>query len=205
MPKSRVSLVNIIVLVLLALTLSQSVVTAQSLGGIDLKTVKVDDLTDEEILSFMREAEERGLTQAQLEALARQQRVSESEIVKLRRRILKLRSRAAGAKDDSELNTADGQRRVKDSEQDEVFGSLSLEDKPVLSEEQMKIFGFDVFQRNSLTFTPNLNLPTPSDYQLGPDDEINVDLWGATQGFLQFTVSAEGTIRPENLSPIYVN
>ncbi|WP_176700008.1 SLBB domain-containing protein [Roseivirga seohaensis] len=43
------------------------------------------------------------------------------------------------------------------------------------------------------------------DYQLGPQDVLVVDLWGATQAYFQFEVSPEGTIRPENLSPVYVN
>ncbi|MBL4742597.1 MAG: sugar transporter, partial [Idiomarina sp.] len=50
-----------------------------------------------------------------------------------------------------------------------------------------------------------LNLPTPIDYELGPQDVLIVDLWGATQQYLEFEISAEGTIRPDNLSPIYVN
>ena len=176
---------------------------AQSLGGVDLKSVRVDDLTDEQILGYIRQAEERGLTQPQLEALARQQGVSESEIVKLRRRVEQLRG--AMAQETTSNQTGQGQRTSPINNPDEIFGALSSEDKPTLTKEQKSIFGFDVFQRNSLTFAPNLNLPTPRDYQLGPDDEIVIDLWGATQQFLTFTVSPEGTIRPENLSPIYVN
>ena len=56
-----------------------------------------------------------------------------------------------------------------------------------------------------MTFAPNLNLPTPKDYQLGSGDVLIVDLWGGTQQFLSFEVTPEGTIRPNNLGPIYVN
>ncbi len=56
-----------------------------------------------------------------------------------------------------------------------------------------------------MNFAPNLNVATPEDYQLGPGDELVVDLWGATQQLLRLQVSTEGTVRPENLSPVYVN
>lgn len=178
-------------------------VQAQSLGGLDLKSIRVDDLTDEQILGYIRQAEERGLTQAQLEILARQQGVSEVEITKLRRRVQQLQ---AGVTENVGFDSGNqSQRNAPVLSEDEVFGVLSSEDKPDLTDQQKRIFGFDVFQRNSLTFAPNLNLPTPRDYVLGPGDQILVDLWGATQQFLDFTVSTEGTIRPENLSPIYLN
>lgn len=176
--------------------------SAQSLSGIDLKSANVDELSDEQILSYIKQAEDRGLTQSQLEELARQQGVSESQITKLRRRVEQLRGRGAN----QETNTGASRSRTSPIlNQNEVFGSLLADEKPQLSSEEKKIFGFDVFKKSGLTFAPNLNLPTPRDYQLGPEDEIILDLWGDFQQFLTFTISTEGTIRPQNLSPIYVN
>ncbi|OEK03865.1 hypothetical protein BFP97_13675 [Roseivirga sp. 4D4] len=179
-------------------------VQAQALNGLNLKSVSVDDLTDEQILGYIRQAEERGLTQSQLEALARQQGVSESELTKLRRRFESLRGRTAFNNPASRTNGNSGRTTQLVSQQD-VFGSLVGEEPLELTEEQKRIFGFDLFQKKSLTFAPNLNLPTPKGYVLGPQDVIVVDLWGATQQYSEFEVSPEGTIRPENLSPIYVN
>ena len=177
---------------------------AQSLGGLDLKSVKVDELSDEQILSYMKQAEERGLTQSELELLARQRGVSESEISKLRRRVEALRS-GVNTTNNTSVDKRSARTQSEVLYDDNIFGALSGQEAPELTEEQKKIFGFDLFQKSSLSFAPNLNLPTPVDYQLGPGDEILVDLWGATQQFLKLTVSPEGVIRPENLSPIYVN
>ncbi len=186
------------------LSMESSSAQAQSLSGLDLKSVRVDDLTDEQILGYIRQAEERGLTQSQLELLARQQGVSESEITKLRRRVQRLRGSSTAGLDESNNNRNSGRSSQIVTEED-VFGSLVGQDLPKLTEDQKRIFGFDLFQKESLTFAPNLNLPTPVDYVLGPQDVLIVDLWGATQQYLEFEVSPEGTIRPENLSPIYVN
>ena len=200
---SLFSFVRILGLIIF-ISCSSNALEAQSLGDLDLKSVKVDELSDEQILNYMKQAEERGLTQAELELLARQRGVSESEISKLRRRVESLRSN----RENSNINSTDKRNSRTEPvilNDDYVFGALSDDEAIELTEEQKKIFGFDLFQKRNLTFAPNLNLPTPMDYQLGPQDVIVVDLWGATQGYFQFEVSSEGIIRPENLSPIYVN
>lgn len=196
---------GLILTISLTFVFTTTLVQAQSFGGIDLKSVRVDDLTDEQILNYMTQADERGLTQSQLEAGARQQGVSETEISKLRRRISALRSGAnvsgVGAKSNRQSNRT---VEMDLTSKDDVFGSLSGQ-APESSKQQKRIFGFELFQKQNLTFAPNIYLPTPIDYQLGPQDVLIVDLWGATQQYLEFEVSPEGTIRPENLSPIYVN
>lgn len=179
-------------------------VQGQSLGGLDLKSVKVDDLSDEQILGYISQAEERGLTQSNLEAIARQQGVSEGEITKLRRRVEALKGGLNNA-DDNRMDKKSKGRSARPITQDDSFGSLSGQESIELSEDQKRIFGFDIFQKESLTFAPNLSLPTPVGYELGPQDVLIVDLWGATQQYMEFEVSPEGTIRPEKLSPIYVN
>ena len=183
---------------------SSNALEAQSLGGMDLKSVKVDELSDEQILSYIKQAEERGLTQSELELVARQRGVSESEILKLRRRVEALRR---GMKN-TNISSTDRRGSLRESivlDDKDDFGVLLTNDDFTLTEEQKKIFGFDLFKKRGLSFAPNLNLPTPMDYRLGAEDVIVVDLWGATQGYFQFEVSPEGTIRPENLSPVYVN
>jgi len=177
---------------------------AQSVGGVDLKTVKVDDMSDEQIRNYIKQAEDRGLSQTQLEAIARQRGVSESEITKLRRRVEAL-GRAESSKDGADPEISSTARTTPIGSDIDVFGMLAGEEREPLTELESKIFGYDLFQDGNLTFAPNLDIPTPMDYKLGPKDVLNIDFWGATQGFFTFEVSNEGVIRPENLSPIYVN
>lgn len=195
---------SIIALVLAMMTI-QPLSHAQSLVGIDLKSVRVDDLSDQDILGYIQQAEARGLTQAQLEVLARQQGVSEIEISKLRRRVEALRGGLNSNGDAQSTDTKQSGRTSQIVTSDNVFGALAGQQKPSLTEKQKRIFGFDLFQKQSLTFAPNLNLPTPINYELGPMDVLIVDLWGATQQFLELEIGPEGTIRPENTGPIYVN
>lgn len=48
-------------------------------------------------------------------------------------------------------------------------------------EEGIKVFGRNIFNQKLLTFEPNMNIATPSDYRLGPGDAVFVDIWGASQ------------------------
>ncbi len=198
--KLRIILLSMIVLIFIDVYPT----SAQGLGGIDLKSVRVDDLSDQQILGYIQQAEERGLSQSDLEVLARQRGVSENEISKLRRRVESLKGELINSQSKGTPEKTN-RRSTESLVKEDVFGSISGSERAVLSEKQQKIFGFDLFQSQDLTFAPNLNIPTPQDYQLGPQDVVIVDLWGATQQYLEYEVSPEGIIRPDNLSPIYVN
>lgn len=79
-----------------------------------------------------------------------------------------------------------------------------LTEKPEMPK-KVKIFGSNLFNNETLTFEPNLRIATPKSYQLGPDDELNVDIFGDVLDNYKLKVSPEGTVKVLNLSPIYVN
>ena len=196
---------HLICFLLLIINLNES--HGQTFMGQDLKTINVDEMSDEEILRYMKQAESSGYTEQQMEAIARQQGVSESQIAKLRRRVeqLRLQMSQRGKEPETGQNLISGRQGSLQTGSD-IFGKDPYEvPEEDLTEEQKKIFGYDLFQREKLNFAPNLNIPTPEDYTLGAGDIIVVDLWGATQIYNRLEVSPEGTIRPDNLSPIYVN
>lgn len=67
------------------------------------------------------------------------------------------------------------------------------------------IYGHDIFGAQSLTFEPSENLATPKDYQLGPGDEVIIDIWGASEDHIRETISPEGNIMVSQVGPIYLN
>jgi protein involved in polysaccharide export with SLBB domain len=68
-----------------------------------------------------------------------------------------------------------------------------------------KIFGHDIFNNKNLTFEPEMNIATPSDYRLGPGDAVYVDVWGASQKNFTATVSPDGNIDIEGFGPVAVS
>ncbi len=56
------------------------------------------------------------------------------------------------------------------------------------------IFGQNLFMNKTLNFEPNLNVPVPEDYVLGPGDEVIIDVWGNSEFFERQVISPEGDV-----------
>src|SRR5699024_7879928 len=82
-----------------------------------------------------------------------------------------------------------------------------IADSVRLANEQLKdkIFGYNLFNNSDISFEPVLNIPTPTDYQLGPGDEIIIDIWGAAQMNYQLNITPGGMVNIPNIGPINVN
>jgi polysaccharide export outer membrane protein len=169
-------------------------------------TPKVDELTDEQVQAFFQKAQASGLSENQIEKAAMAQGFTASDIAKMRERLNKLSTVNTVVK---ETNT--GKRitnryktsvKVKDSTDSSTTESPSDEAN---SPAQPKVFGASLFREQSISFEPDLRIATPKNYQLGPDDELNVDIFGNALDSYKMKVSPEGTVRILNLSPIYVN
>jgi protein involved in polysaccharide export with SLBB domain len=65
-----------------------------------------------------------------------------------------------------------------------------------------KIFGHDVFNNKDLTFESSMNLATPQNYRLGPGDEVNIDIWGASQESITETISPDGYVTVQDIGII---
>src|SRR6202011_3319819 len=65
-------------------------------------------------------------------------------------------------------------------------------------------FGYDLFDRSPSTFAPVTNVPVPSDYVIGPGDQLDVQLYGTQNRSLRLTVGRDGRISFPELGPINV-
>lgn len=81
---------------------------------------------------------------------------------------------------------------------DEANSSIqeAVEINPEISSTENKNFGYDYFKRSINFFD---NIPTPSNYKLGPGDEIIISLWGETNLSDIFTINKQGLIYYENI------
>jgi protein involved in polysaccharide export with SLBB domain len=67
-----------------------------------------------------------------------------------------------------------------------------------------KVFGSELFNNPRLSFEPNLRMATPLNYQIGPDDELIIDIFGFSEQSYAIKVSPEGHVRIPNLGPVQV-
>lgn len=70
--------------------------------------------------------------------------------------------------------------------------------------EGLKPFGYDLFQHPLSTFAPVTNVPVPSDYVVGPGDQLVVQLYGNQNRTLRLTVGRDGHLNFPELGPISV-
>ncbi|BDD05971.1 SLBB domain-containing protein [Aureibacter tunicatorum] len=168
------------------------------------KNMKVDQLSDDQLRAMLKKFEESGMSEQELEAMARLQGVPESEITKMRMRINQIRmsggsSSAVGVGSETEAGDSVGVDSLSfnylDQREEIPFGDLP----------NKRIFGVKLFNNPNLTFEPNYNIPTPKNYQLGVGDEIIIDIWGATQQSFYTTIQKNGTVNLEGVGPIYVS
>jgi protein involved in polysaccharide export with SLBB domain len=68
-----------------------------------------------------------------------------------------------------------------------------------------RIYGQDLFARGNLTFAPNMNMPTPRNYVLGPGDEILIDIWGNSELNLRYKIVPDGHITVPGLGRLQLS
>ncbi len=94
----------------------------------------------------------------------------------------------------SELKQSDSINKTDDTETILESVDIETEASPLLPPNEY--FGYDYFKRNISFFD---NIPTPSDFKLGPGDEIILSLWGETNLRQNFIINKEGLIYYENV------
>jgi protein involved in polysaccharide export with SLBB domain len=115
----------------------------------------------------------------------------------------------------SELNLIKNELKSSQSKNSSSIGELETSindndsikeisiDSPNLNrslEKNTRFFGYNFFQNETQFFD---NIPTPSNYRLGPGDEITLYLWGETNLQKKFQINKEGLIFYENIG--YLN
>jgi protein involved in polysaccharide export with SLBB domain len=162
--------------------------------------VKVDELSDAQILQMIKKAESVGYNDAQLEQMAAAQGMKSDEIQKLRLRVAKVRKLGV-AQQSEEKSTGTGR------ELSETTGGGKVDNEKKISDSEIspKIFGADLFRNGNITFEPNLRIATPKSYVIGPDDKLLIDLTGDNEASYNLQVSADGVINLQYVGRIAVS
>lgn len=176
-----------------------------SLSSSDLRNVDIDKLTDADIRAYFAKAAESGLSEDQLFTLAKTRGLSDLQATKLKDRIATLNLSADKASGTS-AKIAEDEAEAFDEEDairkfDEKLGMVTMEVQPF----NKRIFGSELFATSSTTFEPNIRIATPSNYILGPDDEIIINVYGYSEKTYRQKINAEGNIYIENVGPIMVS
>ncbi|MBA3674902.1 MAG: polysaccharide biosynthesis/export family protein, partial [Chitinophagaceae bacterium] len=161
--------------------------------GNDLREARVDRLSDADVLKYMEQLKSNGLSLDQAEQIALSKGFPASELAKLRQRIAELSSNKPNTQ--SKTDTKDNQTKG------EVRNEVPTEKIFV----NTKIFGSELFTNYVSMFQPDIKIATPVNYQLGPDDELQISVYGLQEASWNLTISPEGTIYIPNVGEIVVS
>jgi protein involved in polysaccharide export with SLBB domain len=72
-------------------------------------------------------------------------------------------------------------------------------------EDEVKRFGSDFFKNKNIVESPQLFVATPSDYRLGPGDELIINLFGASEITYSVQITRNGNVKFDKLAPVYLS
>ncbi|RYY07464.1 MAG: capsule biosynthesis protein [Sphingobacteriaceae bacterium] len=153
----------------------------------NLSSINVDDLTDQQIRSLIQQAQNAGLSDDEVLRQAQNRGVSTAQIQKLQTRIQNIRGKNSTNNADTTVNQSRS-LNYKPEKADTILN------KDIFDSLRPKIFGADLFSNKNLSFEPNLKLATPVNYIIGPDDQLNINVYGNSLVNWKLDVSPEGNI-----------
>ncbi len=171
------------------------------LNSKDLSTIKIDQLSDADILKYQQQLKTSSLSEAQAEAIALSRGLPAAEIGKLRQRVASLNQKKQTS------STSGNTPRTNPQASSSEIKSPAGENKPspLPSALDPRLFGAELFGTSSLSFQPDLRIATPLNYELGSDDELQLNVFGLQEAAFTLTVSPEGTIYIPNIGMIKVS
>ncbi|MGN6803311.1 MAG: SLBB domain-containing protein [Ginsengibacter sp.] len=148
-------------------------------------------------MAFYNKAMESGLTETQLYKMVAQKGLPESEVLKLRERL--------DALAEKKVNIASQNDQVETSDIPHPYDTSGLNKNTQKFQNDESIFGSELFTSNSLVFEPNLRIPAPVGYVLGPDDQLIISVYGYSEKKYDLTINESGEIYIPNVGPLYIN
>ena len=146
--------------------------------------------SDAELTSYINKAKSSGLSLIEVEELVNAQGANSTELSKLRTLW------NAGS-----INSSSNVSVLPDPPGSSLGRQGNIETNPKKS----RRFGSNFFENNNINEVPQLFIATPSDYRLGPGDELIINLYGASENSYSVQISRNGTIKFDRLAPIYLS
>lgn len=141
-------------------------------------------MSDTEIFAYVKKQTDAGMSQTQIAQNLVKRGVSVQKLQELKSMYENTDSDAMGS--------TSGKAGIEISRERSANGEKRKINLP--SHPSKRIFGHDIFRSKTLSFEPNMNIPTPADYVLGPGDEIIIDIYGSSLVSQSVKISPDGSI-----------
>ena len=158
-------------------------------------------MSDDEVISYVKNAVNQGKSQQTIykEVVARG--VSTSQLQRIKDKYEQQKENAVAKKSNKNVDT----QRVNPEQAEDKAPAQSNDMTVDGPEGGIKVFGRDIFRTANLTFEPSMNIATPVNYRLGPGDQLQIEVWGASEDNITQKVTPDGYISIPNVGPVNVN
>ena len=157
------------------------------------------NISDAQILQIISAANQRGMSSQEVAAFAKSKGYSDQDINAIMQRANTLNANNGA----SQSSSSSMLRQQVQFGQSDIFKTGSF-DTASLNNQESKIFGYEVFHNNSISFSPNMNMATPKDYVVGPGDQLIVQVYGIAQASFNLYVNTEGKVVIPNVGVVHV-
>lgn len=166
---------------------------AQNIEQQNLSNIKVDELSDAQVMSIRDQITASGQKEEDIEKIVTNRGMATEEVAKFRARLnsIKERSGSVNFENKEEAKTLAGKKE------------LSF-DKPAQQEQGLSVFGSEYFSNPTSNFAPNTNRPTPQNYIVGPGDKLVINVFGNSVVNWSLEVGPEGSILLPGMGNVYV-
>ena len=161
-------------------------------------SLMAQSMSDQQVLEYVKEGIKQGKEQKQMAAELARKGVTKEQAMRVKQLYEQQNNVNTSKSTGTDINESRLREETKENTSD------MLEDHPTTQDLARgdQVFGRNIFNTRNLTFEPSVNLATPSNYRLGPGDEVIIDIWGASQNTIRQQISPEGTINISKIGPV---
>ena len=158
-------------------------------------------MSDEDVMEYVKTGVKQGKTQKQLYQELLIKGVTKEQLLRIKEKYEQQQSEAKTIKGNADVDT----QRVNPERRDDVASAQDDNKQQAAPEGGIQVFGRDIFRNSDLTFEPSMNIATPTDYRLGPGDQVVIEVWGASEANITQKVTPDGYISIPDIGPVAVN
>ena len=142
----------------------------------------ISGMNESQLFQLWRNASKMGLTESEMLKMFTEMGLNGSQYLQMKKRFEKK------VEETSEADLLEEEENLNEADADTSY----LKSMP--TRRKSRIFGIPFFSNAKNTFTPGIKLATPSNYVLGPDDQLQLILTGMNESVQLLKINADGFI-----------
>ena len=162
--------------------------------------VSAQTISDKDLLTQIIELREKGYTEMEIAKSVIHQGATVEQLQRVRQQALQMQPEDQNVGSAQQVGT-----RVNNGEAPLWEGNGEMKQKPDFMNRGRRVFGQDIFRQKTLSFEPQMNIATPQNYVLGPNDEVVIDIYGASQQQYKSVISPDGFVTIQGYGPVQIS